>query len=531
MKRLPIGIQTFSKIIEGNYTYADKTQHIYNLINSASYYFLSRPRRFGKSLLLDTISEVFKGNKELFKGLWIYDSDYGFEQHPVIRLDMSNIPNENPEILKNSLRSELAHLAKNENIDITDEEPADMFKRLIESLHLKYGKKTVVLIDEYDKPMIDHLFEIPVAEANRLVVRGFYGVLKSMDPHLRFTFLTGVTKFAKTSVFSELNNLTDITLTEDYADICGISAGELDDLFGEHIERLKPLRAFQNCANIHDEIIRWYDGYSWDGTNKVINPFSLLSFFMQKRFGAFWYASGNPKFLVDLIKKNPDDFINLETLDMTEQTLDAADFNRLEAKPLLFQTGYLTVKEVVYNGVAPSYMLEVPNLEVGEAFNKNIIAAFTESSNSETDSFQFGMGRALREGDLPKALDALRALFASIPYSLHVDLEAYYHSIFYAVMNVLGFRMDSEVAVSKGRVDAVLELGDKVYVMEFKYEKCPQDAGDETKRKLFEAALKDGMEQINARGYHKKYAASGKAVYRVAFVFLGRDDIEMRVEQ
>ncbi|MCL2153585.1 MAG: AAA family ATPase, partial [Oscillospiraceae bacterium] len=424
MKKLPIGIQTFSKIIEGDYAYADKTQHIYNLINNASYYFLSRPRRFGKSLLLDTIGEVFKGNKELFRGLWIYGSDYSFEKYPVIRLDMSNIPNETPDILKNSLMRELNHLAKKEDVEIIGDEPADLFKRLIECLHAKYGKKTVVLIDEYDKPIIDHLFEIPAAEANRMVVKGFYGVLKSMDPHLKFTFLTGVSKFVKTSVFSELNNLTDITMVEKYTNICGISADELDTLFGEHIESLRPLRAFQNCNNIHDEIIRWYDGYSWDGINRVINPFSLLSLFVQKKFGAFWYASGNPKFLIDLIKKNPNEFLNLKTLEMTEQTLDAADFNKLEAKPLLFQTGYLTVKDVVYNGVAPSYMLEAPNLEVREAFHKNIIAAFTESGHSEADNFHFGMGKALRAGDLPKALDALRSLFASIPYNLHVEASS-----------------------------------------------------------------------------------------------------------
>ena len=443
---------------------------------------------------------------------------------------MSNIPNKTSETLENSLARELKQLAKRENVDISGDEPADLFKHLIENLRAKSGQKVVVLIDEYDKPIIDHLFDIPTAEANRMVIRGFYGVLKSMDPHLKFTFLTGVSKFAKTSVFSELNNLSDITMVEKYANICGIAADDLDKHFGEHIESLRPLRAFQNCDNIHDEIIRWYDGYSWDGKNKVINPFSLLSLFVQERFGTFWYASGNPKFLIDLIKKNPDEFLNLKTLEMTEQALDAADFNKLEEKPLLFQTGYLTVKEVVYNGVAPSYMLEMPNLEVGEAFSKNIVAIFTESGHSGADSFQFGMGRALRDGDLPKALGALRSLFASIPYNLHVDLEAYYHSIFYAVMSVLGFRMDAEVAVSKGRVDAVLELVDKVYVMEFKYERCPPDASDEHKRKLFEAALIDGMEQINGRGYHKKYEGSGKAVYRAAFAFLGRDDIEMRVE-
>jgi len=322
MKRLPIGIQTFSKIIEGDYVYADKTKYVYDLINSASYYFLSRPRRFGKSLLLDTIAEAFKGSKELFKGLWIYDSDYTFESHPVIRLDMSNISNKTPEVLEISLASQLRKQIRQEGLDIIDELPSDMFKSIIEGLYEKYAQKVVVLIDEYDKPIIDHIHDVPAAEANRLVIRGFYGVLKSMDPFLRFTFLTGVSKFAKTSVFSELNNLKDITMTRQYANICGIPVEDLDKYFGEHIESLKTLKEFQNCGDLRGKILEWYDGYSWDGETRVINPFSLLTFFGQERFGAFWYASGSPKFLIDLIKQNPGEYSNFKSLKISESMLD-----------------------------------------------------------------------------------------------------------------------------------------------------------------------------------------------------------------
>jgi len=530
MKNLPIGIQNFRKIIEGDYVYADKTKYVYDLINDASYYFLSRPRRFGKSLLLDTIAEAFMGNRELFKGLWIYDSGYDFEKHPVIRMDMSNIPNETSEILKKSLMDELNDRIVKEGLSISDTEPGAVFKRLIEGLHEKYGRRVVVLIDEYDKPMLDHISEPEAAEANRQVIRGFYGILKSMDPHLRFTFLTGVSKFTKTSVFSELNNLKDITMTEKYANICGIATEDLGKYFGEHIDGLKELKRFQIFQNIQDEILAWYDGYSWDGVNRVINPFSLLSFFGQERFGGFWYSSGTPKFLIDLIKKKPESYLALKNLKITEAVLDTVDIKKMELEPLLFQTGYLTVKEMIETRGAPVYLLEIPNFEVRDAFSLQILSAMTESGDTAAQRAQFEISDALESGDLQRMLEILRRLFASIPYEIHVPLEAYYHSIFYAAMTLLGFDMDVEVSVSTGRVDAVLELEDKVYVMEFKYEHCPVDASDEKKRALFDKALYDGMEQIRVRGYHKKYLGSGKIIYCAAFAFLGRDEIEMRVD-
>ena len=532
MKRLPLGIQSFRKIIEGGYVYVDKTQHIYNLINGESYYFLSRPRRFGKSLLLDTISEVFGGGRDLFKGLWIYDSDYGFAKHPVIRLDMSNISNKTPKTLEDSIASSLGRRIQEECLDIDDKIPSDMFKHLIEGLHKKHGQRVVVLIDEYDKPILDHLGDIETAEANRQVIRGLYGILKSMDPYLRFTFVTGVSKFTKTSVFSELNNLFDITMAEDYANICGIEVNRLGEYFGEHIESLiahRNFKQYKNMQSLHDEILSWYDGYSWDGESKLLNPFSLLNFFGQKKFDSFWYASGTPKFLVDLIKGKPESYAALRNLEIKEWVLDTFDIRKMEIEPLLFQTGYLTVKDVRPARGAPLYLLGMPNHEVRDAFNIQIMSALTESGDVRAGQAQIEIGRALSKGDLQKMLDILRGLFASIPYELHIDREAYYHSIFYAVMNVLGFDMDVEVSVSKGRVDAVLELDEIAYVMEFKYKACPPGASPESKEALFMAALDEAMGQLSSRGYAAKYAGSGKAVYQAAFAFLGRDDIAMRV--
>ena len=520
-------MQTFRDIIKGDYVYADKTKYVYDLINGVKYYFLSRPRRFGKSLLLDTISEAFSGDRELFRGLWIYGSDFAFEKHPVIRLDMSNISNENPEILKRSLIADLSARMRALGIAVSDGEPGDLLKTFIMETREKYGQRVVVLVDEYDKPILDHLLNAEIAEANRQVLRSLFGVLKSMDPYLRFAFVTGVSKFTKTSIFSELNNLLDITMTEKYASICGIEINELDLFFSEHIAELKTANGLDIYPSVRNEILSWYDGYSWDGRHRVINPFSLLSFFEQKRFYGFWYASGTPKFLIDIVKSNPAEYINMKNPIMTEYMLDSADFSKLEAIPLFFQSGYLTVKGVHYASGAPTYILDMPNQEVRDAFNKNIVASFTDVGHAGAERARVEINQALMDGDLQKTLSILRSLFSSIPYELRVDREAYYHSIFYAIMTVLGFDIDAEVSVANGRVDAVLEFSDKVYVMEFKYINCPPDAKDEDKRKLIDQALSEALKQILEKGYANPYISSGKTIYRVAFAFLGRDQIEM----
>ncbi|MCL1913205.1 MAG: ATP-binding protein [Eubacteriaceae bacterium] len=530
MKKLPLGIQNFREIIHGGYVYVDKTSYIYSLFNDAKYYFVSRPRRFGKSLLLDTISEVFSGDKELFKGLWIYNSDYEFKKYPVVRFDMSNIANETPELLKESLAAELKMLAGEEGLESEHRIPSDLFKHLIRYLYKKYNQQVVVLIDEYDKPIIDHILDAKTAEENRNVLRGFFGILKSMDQYLRFTMFTGVSKFAKTSIFSELNNLLDITMTKKYANICGIGLGDLDDYFGDHIEILSTLDDLQVDGGLRNKIMDWYDGYSWDGENRLINPFSLLSFLQQKRFSSYWYASGTPKFLIDIIKDKPYSYLGLKNLEVSEKAMDIFDINKMDLALLLFQTGYLTVAKTIYREGEPYYQLEIPNKEVNEAFTLQLVCELTDNSSHFVDTTKIRIMESLATGDLHGMLEILRSLFASIPYQLHVDREAYYHSIFYAVLVVLGFEMDVEVSTSRGCVDAVLELCDKVYVMEFKYSECPPDADHDVKSKKFDSLLQEAMSQILERGYHAKYIGGKKSIYLVAFAFFGRDNIEMRIE-
>jgi len=529
MKKLPVGIQTFREIIEEKYVYIDKTQFVYKVLNNAKYYFLSRPRRFGKSLFLDTIAEAFSGDKELFKGLFIYDSDYTFDKHPVIRLDMSNVANDTPEELKDSLCSVLQSQIAKEQLCISSEQPSDLLRILIEALYEKYGKRVVVLIDEYDKPMLDQMHDLKLADANREVVRGFYGILKSMDSFLRLTFITGVSKFSKTSILSGLNNLLDITMFEEYADICGIPPNELEKSFSEHIDNISAQRGFKNSQQLYDDIIEWYDGYSWDGVSRLINPFSLLCFFERKRIYSFWYASGTPTFLIKLLKENPLSYMELNELEIDESSLDMMDIKNIDTASLLFQTGYLTVANIVYDPPPPLYRLRTPNLEVREAFNLQVISEFTENDYKVAATAYRKIRDCLNTGDLQAMLGILRRLFSSIPYQLHVNSEAYYHSIFYAVMTVLGFDINAEVSVAGGRIDATLEKDDKVYIIEFKYKGCPVDTDAETKRGLFDSALDEGMEQIISRGYARKYESSGKKIYQAVFAFIGRDDIELRV--
>jgi len=417
--------------------------------------------------------------------------------------------------------------AVEEGFEIGSKMPGAIFMNLIKMLHNKYDKRVVVLIDEYDKPILDRLKNIDVADRNRDVLREFYGILKSSDPYLRFIFITGVSKFTKTSVFSELNNLRDITMSKKYANICGVLVDELDRFFGAHIESLVKLPEFRSYEDLRNNILKWYDGYSWDSESKLINPFSLLSFIIEERLYGFWFASGSPKFLMDLIKEKPASYIGLKNLEIGEWALDSFDIQRMSIVPLLFQTGYLTIKEIQMKHGQYSYLLEMPNLEVKQAFNLNIMAELSGNDGVFAETSYLRMRDCLISGNLEEMLGILKSLFAGIPYQLHIDREAYYQSIFYAVMTVLGFDINAEVSTAKGRVDAVLEMDDRVYIMEFKYKDCPPDTPEEEKRKLFDKALKEGAKQIDDRGYHKKYESSDKKIIKAAFAFLGRDEVEM----
>jgi len=356
----------------------------------------------------------------------------------------------------------------------------------------KYGKRIVVLIDEYDKPILDNLTTGRATEM-RNELRNFLSALKSADEHLRFVFMTGVSKFSKTSIFSGANQFTDITLHPNYANICGFTVDELEDLFSTHLKQEDAAR-----PDLLKQILEWYDGYSWDGSSFLLNPFSLLNYFQRGQFRTFWYNSGTPKFLLDLIKTGPLSYTMEEPFEITEDNLDAMDIDHLSLIPLLFQTGYLTIAEQLDE--YGTYNLRIPNFEVNKAFHTHLLSALAEIPDSKTKKISQNMIRVLQHGEPEKLQPLLVSLFSSIPYQLHIDAESYYHSIFYVLLKLLGAHIHAEISVGLGRADVILETNEIVYVMEWKYCRCDVKASSDEKQALLNTAIEAAREQISSKG-------------------------------
>ena len=495
MKKLPIGIQEFSEFKPGNYIYVDKTEHIYNLMQG-KYYFLSRPRRFGKSLLLNTIKEVFKGNKKLFEGLWIYDK-IEWEKYPVIKISFSYIDYYNLGLEK-AIDNILREIAKEYSVTLENESFSSKFAELIQKLGQK--KKVVILIDEYDKPIIDYIDDIPKADKNREILKSFYSVIKDSDDFIRFFFVTGVSKFSQVSIFSDLNNLNDITLNEKYSTITGYTQEELESYFPEYIESVE--ERYQNI--FHDillEIKKWYNGYSWDGRNFVYNPFSILNFFYSREFGDYWFATGTPTFLITLIKQNKFTIFDIENRIVSKNSLNKYEITSISLIPLLFQTGYLTIKESNLRDM--TYKMDFPNSEVESSFTIYLLSSLNDGHLDKTDSLIIKMRYALNEDKIDKFIELLNILYKGLSYTIVDSKEKYFHSIFYIVVKLLGFNIETEVMTIDGRIDAVLITENNIYVIEFK---AGQDA---------ETAL----QQIKEKGYHEKYLAENKPVTLIGINF------------
>jgi hypothetical protein len=374
MKNLPIGTQSFETLRSTDCVYVDKTENIYRMVMNGRIYFLSRPRRFGKSLLISTLEALFKGKKELFEGLYIYDKWDWSQQHPVVRIDWTLIDHSTPEKIEISLIGYLERLAQNYQVILTEKSAPNCFGELIDVLHEKTGQKVVVLIDEYDKPVTSHLFDSQL-DAVRTAVHDFYQVLKGSDEHLQFLFLTGVSKFSGLSVFSALNHLNDISLHEQFASICGYTQEELENSFPDYLENTAE-HLEMTKEELLNEIRYWYDGYTWDGKTSIYNPFATLRFFSAQEFTNYWFATGTPTFLIDIIQRRNAANIVLEPFVVDSGTFGGYDPSELEEVPLLFQTGYLTIKRKErFNGI-PRYTLDVPNSEVREAFSQSLLNVY-----------------------------------------------------------------------------------------------------------------------------------------------------------
>lgn len=493
LKRLPIDVSTFAEIISENYLYIDKTEHIYALVTQGKYYFISRPRRFGKSLLMSTLSELFKGNRALFKDLWIGTSDYQWTEYPVIYLDFSNLKISTSEEFETTLSLMVDEIGAAYNIDLSLYPYAQTkIGALIKKLSTP--NKVVVLIDEYDYPIINNLHNVPVAEANRNIIKGFFATLKSLDAHLRAIFITGVTRFAKTSVFSGMNNVRDITIDPRVATLLGCTDAEIDRYLADYIEDLaKDL----NCSteSLRQKIKEWYNGYRFTRAYvKVYNLFSLFYLFDNKIFANYWFQSGTPSFLVELMKREPEKITTFDSVILGPESLGNFTLEDIELDTILFQTGYLTIND--YNEKRDQYTLGFPNKEVKESFDKYLLVAFLNTSANKVDSLRNKLINALDDNDIAEFCSVLTTLFANIPYQLHQPLEKYYHSLLQLTCSLLGMAATSEVSTNKGRIDLVLTTSTHLYVFELKFKDTAQKA----------------LDQILERKYYQKYLHQGKEI-------------------
>lgn len=482
MKAYPLGIQTFEKIIENDFLYIDKTEEIYHLVRTSRYYFYARPRRFGKSLILSTIKSIYQGKKELFKGLWIENQWDWSKKHPVIHIGFSGMGHRELG-LKEAISKELDLIASKHNILFKETDYIRKFKELI--TQLGEDRKVVLLIDEYDKPIIDYLgSEIATGEKNRAILRSFYSVIKDSDPYIEFMMITGVSKFSKVSIFSELNNLTDITFHHRYSTLTGITQEELEENFKEAIKEVAQSSKIEESELIN-EIKRWYNGYSWNGQQFLYNPYSILAYFDFQEFKNFWFETGTPTFLLEIMKAQG--IIKVNALDVDNSIFSSYNIKKLEIIPILFQTGYLTIKSRKENDV---YTLDYPNLEVRDSMMRSLIGELSYEQSAFSRPMILQVKETLENKKLDVLIQLIKSIFKNIPYPIFkAEGEFYYHSLIYLVFFYLGDFMESEVHTNDGRLDSVIKTKHYIYIIEFKLNKDGKTA----------------LQQIKDKGYAEKY--------------------------
>jgi hypothetical protein len=516
LQQLPTGIQSFVKLRENNYLYVDKTELICRLVSQERPFFFSRPRRFGKSLLLSTMEAVFKGQKDLFKGLWIENNYDWNKNYPVIKLDWTVIRHKTPGEARAHITNILRRIAGPYKLDLQEQGIA-LFEELIAKLHEKTGQKVAVLVDEYDVPILDKLENLnkesePI-EPIRDFMREFYRALKNADEHLHFVFITGITKFSKVSIFSAINNLIDISLDKEYSVLCGWTQEELESNFDKHLEQMA---AELNCTkkDILHGIRGWYNGFSWDGVHTVYNPFSTLLLFEHKQFNNYWFGSGSPQFLINILKERNDVLSLLKPVKLSSASFDKFDYRTLHTGLLLFQSGYLTVKQIEYGeiGEPPVFTLGIPNNEVKNSLMEYLVSAYTEYPVETTFNIREQMRAAMLASNAADFEMSARELFARIPYQLHIPAEAYYHSLILLWLTMLGFDVQGEVSTNNGRIDAVWLYKEQAVIAEVKFAR----EGDAA------ALLDDAFKQIYEKKYYERYMGAYK-VSLMAIGFTGKD--------
>jgi hypothetical protein len=500
---LPIGVQTFKKIREGNYIYVDKTQWVYELAINEGHNFLSRPRRFGKSLFLNTLKELFLGNRELFKGLWVEDQWDWAQKSPVIHFSFANMPYKSIG-LEQGILNALDDAAKVYAIEFDRTDMQSKFKELLEKLYAKHGQ-VVLLIDEYDKPIIDFLeaIKIPQAKDNQGVMKTFYSVLKDAEPFLRLTFITGVSKFSKVSIFSDLNHLNDLTLDKRFATAFGYTQMELEAHFEPQLSSIQE-RLKLNRTELLDKMKARYNGFSWDGIHTVYNPFGTLNFLEKEVFRNFWFSTGTPTFLTELMSQEVN--FEYENIATNVLRLEKYDLDNLDIVALMFQTGYLTITE--HDPMTDDIVLNYPNLEIKESLYVFMLDAIRHrKSNDSAQELVKDMNRAFRANNLMRVRELLDLMLGDLPYNLYEKddrrSERFFHSIIHLTFRYLGIYVESEVSTARGRADSVVQTPTHVYIFEFKHKSTAEDA----------------FQQILDKGYAKKYKGSGKTIVGIGVNF------------
>jgi hypothetical protein len=502
MKKLPIGIQDFVDLRNRDCIYIDKTAIIHQLITQGKHYFLSRPRRFGKSLLLSTLAAIFSGKKELFEGLAIASLPYDWKVYPVIAISMADVVCTSSDKFIIDLKRHLHNIGQGYNVDLDNSlEPSSMLQELV--IKLSNKGKAVILIDEYDYPILKYLHSLELAEEMREVLKNFYIVIKGLDSYLHFVLLTGISKFSKTSIFSGLNNFNDISLHPSYNNLLGYTGPEIAASFDSYLDVIVEKTGAQK-VQLLEGIKKWYDGYSFTYENDVTrmyNPFSVLLYLNSGRFFPHWFDTGTPTFLINLLKNRHYPVLDYENIKMSLRDLSAFEIDDINLPVLLFQAGYLTIKK--YDDATRNFILDYPNKECTEAFSECVLYSMTRMPGGTINEIATRLSSAFNNNEMNDLKDIVTKLFATIPYTIHVDQEKYYQTVFYLMLKMAGAAILVEQATNIGRLDMVVETKSRIFILEFK----------------INAPAKVGLDQVEKKKYYEPYLLLDKEISLIGISF------------
>jgi hypothetical protein len=494
-------MQSFEKIRKGDYLYVDKTDLVYNLATNGTYYFLSRPRRFGKSLLLSTLHAYFDGRKDLFEGLAIEQLEKNWIKYPVLHLDLNIIRRGDPTGLDSILNVTLCEWEKLYGSEQSEDTFGTRFRGVIKRAYEQTGQQVVILVDEYDKPILEELDNEELQYQRRDTLKEFYGVLKTLDQYIRFVFLTGVTKFSKVSIFSGLNNIRDISMNEDYVGICGITDEEIDVALTPYVARLATKLGI-SVKEAREELRSRYDGYHFcENTVGIYNPYSLLNTFEDNKLRNYWFETGTPSYLVYLLKKHHYQLDRLTTIETDGESLSSTDTQSKDPIPVIYQSGYLTITG--YDPEFEQYKLGFPNKEVEEGFLKYLLPNYASIDQSQSAFYIANFVKEIRAGKVEEFLKRLSSLFADTPYELVKELENHYQNVIFIVSKLMGFYVKAEYHTSEGSIDLVLQAPDYTYVMEFK----------------FNGTAEEALAQINDKQYALPFECDNRHLIKVGVNF------------